>query len=136
MTRLKLGMRSLCITEVDNSYERAQPITFTAGVGQMISGFDNAVIGMTQGEVKTVTFGPDEAYGDVDPERNTELPRDMFPDDFPLEAGGKVPLQAPTGETLMGTITETSDDSVKIDLNHSLAGKTLTFEVEVVKVGD
>ena len=123
-------------TEFDNSYERAQPITFTAGVGQMISGFDNAVIGMTQGEVKTVTFGPDEAYGDVDPERNTELPGDMFPDDFPLEAGGKVPLQAPTGETLVGSITETSDDSVKIDLNHSLAGKTLTFEVEVVKVGD
>jgi peptidylprolyl isomerase len=123
-------------TEFDNSYERAQPVTFTAGVGQMITGCDAAVMGMTEGEVKTVTFGPDEAYGDVDPDRNTEMPRDMFPDDFPLEAGGKVPLQAPTGETLMGTITETSDDSVKIDLNHSLAGKTLTFEVEVVKVGD
>jgi len=123
-------------TEFDNSYERGQAITFTAGSGQMISGFDDAVIGMTQGEVKTVTFGPDEAYGDIDPDRNTEMPRGMFPEDFPLETGGKVPLQAPTGETLMGTITEASDELVKIDLNHSLAGKTLTFEVEVVKVGE
>ena len=56
-------------TEFDNSYERAQPVTFTAGVGQMITGFDAAVMGMTEGEVKTVTFGPDEAYGDVDPDR-------------------------------------------------------------------
>ena len=123
-------------TEFDNSYERGQTITFTAGSGQMISGFDDAVIGMTEGEVKTVTFGPDEAYGDIDPERNTEMPRSAFPEDFPLEEGAKVPLQAPTGETLLGTITSTDDDLVKIDLNHALAGKTLTFEVEVVKVGE
>ena len=123
-------------TEFDNSYERATPITFTGGGGRMISGFDNAVIGMTEGEVKTVTLGPEEAYGDIDPERSTELPRSAFPEDFPLEEGTQVPLQAPGGGNLVGTVTETDTDLVKIDLNHALAGKTLTFEVEVVKVGD
>jgi|TARA_R110000744_G_scaffold20209_3_gene53031 peptidylprolyl isomerase len=122
-------------TEFENSYERSDPITFTAGEGHMIIGFDNAVIGMVEGEIKTVTFGPEEGYGEVHPERNTELPRSAFPDDFSLEEGKQVPLQSPTGETLMGTITESGDDSVTIDLNHMLAGKTLTFEVEVVKVG-
>jgi len=121
-------------TEFDNSYDRQEPISFTAGAGQMIKGFDNAVIGMTEGETKTFTFGSDEAYGQVFPDRMTEMPRTAFPDDFPLEEGGKVPLQAPGGEMLMGTITEASDDSVTIDLNHPLAGETLTFEVEVVKV--
>jgi peptidylprolyl isomerase len=121
-------------TEFDNSYKREEPISFTAGSGQMIKGFDNAVIGMTEGETKTVTFGSDEAYGEVVPDRKTEIAREAFPDDFPLEKGGKVPLQAPGGETLMGTITETTDKAVSIDLNHPLAGETLTFEVEVVKV--
>ena len=123
-------------TEFDNSYTREEPISFTAGSGQMIKGFDNAVIGMAEGETKTVTFGSDEAYGESDPDRKTELPRDAFPDDFPLEKGNKVPLHAPNGDTLVGTITEATDISVSIDLNHPLAGESLTFEVEVVKVGD
>ncbi len=121
-------------TEFDSSYAREMPISFTAGIGQMVKGFDKAVIGMTEGETKTVTFGPEEGYGAPEPDRKTELPRDAFPDDFPLEEGGKVPLQAPNGETLLGTILETTDASVSIDLNHTLAGKTLTFEVEVIKV--
>ena len=72
-------------TEFDSSYTKGEPMTVTVGSGQLISGFDDALNGMEEGETKSISLGPDEAYGDVDPERFTELETSVFPDDFEFE---------------------------------------------------
>jgi len=121
-------------SEFDNSRTRGEPITFTVGAGQMISGFNDAVNGMTVGETKTVTLAPDQAYGEVNPEAQTTFPKSGFPADLELVEGMPVPLRTPDGRTLMGRLTEQQEETVTIDLNHPLAGQTLQFEIELVEV--
>jgi len=121
-------------TEFDNSYSRNTPITFQLGSGQMIAGFDSAVVGMTIGETKTITISPEDAYGAPDPERKTELSRDLFPTELELEEGMPVPLGTPDGRHLVGKITQLSEQTVTVDLNHPLAGEELSFDIELVEI--
>jgi peptidylprolyl isomerase len=120
-------------TEFDSSYGRDQPMTATTGESGLIAGFETALTGMTEGETKTFTLEPAEAYGDHNPEAFTQLEKSVFPDDFPFESGMTVPLMGPNGQ-VMATLTEISDTTVTADLNHPLAGKTLTFEIEVLTI--
>ena len=120
-------------TQFDSSYERDQPMTATTGESGLIAGFETALTGMSEGETKTFTLEPAEAYGDHNPEAFTELEKSVFPEDFPFEAGMTVPLMGPNGQ-VMATLTEIADTTVKADLNHPLAGKVLTFEIEVLEV--
>lgn len=121
-------------TEFDNSYGRGEPIGFQVGAGQMIRGFDNAIVGMTVGEKKTITLTKDEAYGDVVEEAHTEINRTAFPDHIALTEGLPVPLTTPEGKSLMGRITQLNEDSVTVDLNHPLAGQDLKFDIELVDI--
>ena len=120
-------------TTFDSSYERNEPMTATTGEGGLIAGFENALTGMTEGETKTFTVESADAYGDHNPEAFTELEKTVFPEDFPFETGMAVPLMGPDGQ-LMATLTEITDTTVTADLNHPLAGKDLTFEIEVITV--
>tara|TARA_Y100000310_G_scaffold283773_1_gene306014 strand:- start:2993 stop:3427 length:435 start_codon:yes stop_codon:yes gene_type:complete len=121
-------------TEFDNSYDRGTPIAFQVGGGQMLGGFDNAVVGMTVGDKKTVTIAADDAYGEINPEANTEIPRESFPETVELVEGLPVPLATPDGQRLMGKISQLNESTVTVDLNHPLAGKALQFDIEVVEV--
>jgi len=121
-------------TEFDNSYERGEPIQVITGAGQLIQGFDEALTGMTAGETKTFTLSPEEAYGERDEDATTTLTRDAFPDEFEFTEGMTVPLSGPGGQPFIATITEVKDAEVVADLNHPMAGKNLTFEVEVLTV--
>jgi len=123
-------------TEFDSSYSRGEPIGFTVGSGEMIDGFDTAVVGMTVGETKSFSLEPSQAYGDVNPDAFTQLGRDAFPEDFPISEGGRVPLTGPDEQQLIGVIKEFDDKSVTIDLNHPMAGKNLNFEIELVDVDE
>ena len=120
--------------QFDSSYEREEPISFTVGAGQMIPGFDEAVEGMTTNEKKTFSLQPAQAYGVRNEEAYTELEKTIFPDEFELEVGKNIPLQAPNGQPVLGSIQEVHDTTVVVDLNHPLAGKDLTFEVELLEV--
>ena len=120
-------------TQFDSSYESDQPMTATTGESGLIAGFETALTGMSEGETKTFTLEPAEAYGDHNPEAFTELEKSVFPEDFPFEAGMTVPLMGPNGQ-VMATLTEIADTTVKADLNHPLAGKVLTFEIDVLEV--
>ena len=120
--------------QFDSSYDRDEPISFVVGSGQMISGFDAAVDGMSVGETKTVTLAPAEAYGDVNPEAKTTFPKSGFPEGIDVKVGMRVPLRAPNGQTIIGFLTEEQEDTVTVDLNHPLAGQTLQFEIELVEV--
>ena len=123
-------------SQFDSSYDRGEPIAFTVGGGQMIQGFDDAVFGMTVGEVKNITLAPGEAYGEPDPDAFTDLDKSTFPEDFEFTTGDKVPLSGPDGTYFIGTITEDRNTDVTIDLNHPMAGKDLNFKIELLEIGE
>ena len=121
-------------TEFDSSYERGEPMTVTVGAGALIEGFDKALAGLGEGDTKTFTLSPAEAYGERDEDANTTLNKEVFPPDFEFTEGMTVPLSGPGGQPFIATITEVKDTEVVADLNHPMAGKNLTFSVEILNV--
>jgi peptidylprolyl isomerase len=117
-----------------DSSQGRDPLEFTVGSGQIISGLDRAITGMTVGETKTVTVPAAEAYGERNPEGVQSVPRDQVPDHIPLDPGTQLQVQTGDGRTLPVTVTEVTEEVVVLDANHPLAGKDLTFEVELVEV--
>jgi peptidylprolyl isomerase len=121
-------------TEFDNSRSRGQTLEFEVGTGQMIKGFDTALVGMGLGEVKTFTLSSDDAYGPVHDEAFRDFPREAFGEDVELEVDGVVHGSTPTGQPMIAKVTAISEETVTLDLNHPLAGKDLTFEVELLEI--
>ena len=113
----------------------SDPLEFTLGEGMVIPGFENAVLGMAPGEVKTVTIAPEDGYGDYDEEMILEVEREAFPDELELEVGLEVQSQDPSGQVVELKVLEFDDAMVKLDANQPLAGENLTFEIEVVSIG-
>ncbi|MGA7677554.1 MAG: peptidylprolyl isomerase [Dehalococcoidia bacterium] len=120
-------------TVIESSAGR-EPLEFTLGAGQVIPGFEKAVFGMKVGEKKTVTIPVDEAYGPRRDDLVGELPREKLPSGLTPEVGQQLVMTRPDGGKTMVTITGVSDNTVTIDANHPLAGKDLTFEIELVKI--
>ncbi|MBN2759314.1 MAG: peptidylprolyl isomerase [Rhodobacteraceae bacterium] len=119
---------------VFDSSEGRDPLEFTVGSGQIIPGLDRAIDGMTTGEQKTVTIPAAEAYGEYHPEARQDVPRDQIPADIPLDQGTMLNMQTPDGRQIPVQVAELTDATVTLDANHPLAGKALTFAVEVVSV--
>mgnify|MGYP003948796809 CR=1 FL=1 len=120
-------------TEFDNSKTRGQTLDFQVGAGRMIRGFDNALLGMTEGQTKTVTLAPDEAYGPHNPEALQPVPKEAFGDDFEFRVGGTIQGNGPAGPFL-AKIHSLEEANVVLDMNHPLAGQELQFEIELVAV--
>lgn len=120
---------------VFDSSEGKDPLTFTVGTGMLIRGFDAAVIGMQKGDSKTVTIPPEEGYGPRNEDAFLELPKQHIPEEIPLAVGLTLQLQDPDGRPVPATVAEIGDDSVKMDLNHFLAGKTLNFDITIKETG-
>tara|TARA_R110000765_G_scaffold251697_1_gene353105 strand:- start:2605 stop:3174 length:570 start_codon:yes stop_codon:yes gene_type:complete len=120
-------------TEFDNSHDRGEPISFTVGSGDMIPGFENAVIGMVREQTKTFTLSPQEAYGDLVPNAIQHVSKDAFPPNYDFVLGTTVQGSGPQGPFL-ATIHAVDDTSVQLDMNHPLAGKELTFAIELVDI--
>lgn len=116
----------------DSSLDR-EPLQFEVGAGQMIPGFDAAVEGMAVGEKKTVTLPPEEAYGERNDAMTQEVPRDRMPEGYTPSVGDQLQAGTPGGAMIV-TVTAVTDDTVTIDANHRLAGKTLIFEIELVEI--
>ena len=123
-------------TEFDNSRIRGETISFEVGAGQMISGFDAATEGMTIGQTKNVKLSPGEAYGDVNPAAFQVVPNNAFPNDFVPEPGAMVHGQTPEGQNFSARVHQLQENTVTLDFNHPMAGKTLNFEIELVSVGE
>ena len=122
--------------EVFDTSEGRDPLTFTMGIGQMISGFEEELQGAMSGEKRTFTLSPDRAYGLRETEAVIEIPRAQFnqlEETQKLEIGFQLVAQMPHGPAPF-TVIELSDDTVTADFNHALAGKELTFEVEIVEI--
>tara|TARA_B100001248_G_scaffold248963_1_gene221727 strand:+ start:299 stop:781 length:483 start_codon:yes stop_codon:yes gene_type:complete len=122
--------------EVFDSSAGRDPLKFTVGKGQMIKGFEEELIGSAMGEKRTFTLSADRAYGDRDEEAILQIPRSQFAqleEQTALEVGFQLVAQMPHGPAPF-TVCNLSEDMVTADFNHALAGKSLTFEVEVVDV--
>jgi peptidylprolyl isomerase len=120
-------------TEFDSSVG-GDPLEFTVGAGQMISGFDQAVVGMKLGESKTVTIPPEEAYGPYRDDLVQVLDRSQFQEGTEPVVGQQWESPQPDGRTLIFTVIEVTETTVTADYNHRLAGETLTFEIELVEI--
>lgn len=116
-------------SEFDSSRGR-DPLSFTAGAGQVVPGFDAAVLGMEVGETKTVTIPAAEAYGEPDPEKTLIVGRDQMPDGD-IGVGDKLQVGLEGGGAVIVTVVEADDESVTLDANHVLAGQDLTFEITI-----
>ncbi len=121
-------------TVFDSSVER-EPLQFTLGEGQVIPGFENAVIGMTAGESKTVTIAADQAYGPRRDDLILAVERDQFPPDITPEVGQQLQVRQTNGDVALVTVAEVGEAAVKLDANHPLAGQDLTFEIQLVEIG-
>lgn len=119
--------------EFDSSADR-EPLEVMLGSGQVIPGFEQALIGMATGDTKTVTIVSGDAYGPHRPELVQEVERSSIPADIPLEMGTILTATDQDGGTLALTVVEMSDDAVRLDANHPLAGEDLTFELELMEI--
>ncbi|MCC5991443.1 MAG: peptidylprolyl isomerase [Rhodobacteraceae bacterium] len=119
---------------VFDSSEGRDPLEFELGAGNIIPGLDRAIDGMSAGEQKTVTVPSAEAYGEYQDGARQDVPRDQIPSHIPLDPGTMLQMQTPDGRAIPVTVAEVSEQTVTLDANHPLAGKDLTFAVEVVSV--
>lgn len=119
---------------VFDSSEGGAPLEFTIGGGQMIPGFEQGVVGMAAGESRTVIIAADQAYGIYQPQGVIEVPRSDIPASIPLEVGMQLQATGRDGRPAYMTVLELSADRVKLDGNHPLAGKDLTFDLQLVEI--
>ncbi|MFX1384708.1 MAG: peptidylprolyl isomerase [Promethearchaeota archaeon] len=111
------------------------PLKFEVGTGQLISGFDNSVIGKSVGDEYDIRLEPSEAYGNYKEGMIHSISKDQFPPDQEPEGGLMILLMGPEGQPIPATIKEVKDDIVTIDLNHPMAGKVLNFKIKIVETG-
>jgi peptidylprolyl isomerase len=117
----------------DSSIDR-DPIDVELGAAQVIKGFEDALVGMETGEKKTITIPPDQGYGNHDPALLIEIPNANIPDNVTPEVGMKLKLRDNKGQSVLVTVKEIGNESIKLDANHPLAGKTLVFDIELVNI--
>lgn len=120
-------------TTFDSSKGR-EPLEFTVGSGMVIAGFDDAVMGLEPGQTNKVRIPPEKAYGESHQELILTVPKDKFPAGIVLSEGEQFALPQPDGRRMPVTVTKVTDTEVTLDANHALAGKALTFEVELVEI--
>lgn len=119
---------------VFDSSEGEQPLQFTIGAHEVIDGFENAVAGMNVGDKKTADIPAEDAYGHREDDLVFHVPRSSMQDGLEIEVGDFVRVTLPDGQTAPMQVVGLDPESVTLDANHPLAGKTLTFELELVEI--
>ncbi len=122
--------------EVFDTSQGRQPLEIQMGAGQLIKGFEDALDGMALKEKKTFTLEPEDAYGQRDESLTRDFPRADVPPEMNPQVGQTVGLHDGQGQQIPATIVDVTDESVTVDLNHPMAGKALTFDIEVVSISE
>lgn len=125
--------------EVVEKTDAGNPLAFVFGAGKMLQMFENKLEGYKKGDAFSFELKANEAYGEVNPNAIVEIPKNIFEvdgkiDEELLTVGNQVPMQDAHGNRLMGIVLEVSDDKVKMDFNHPLAGDNLFFTGEVLEI--
>jgi FKBP-type peptidyl-prolyl cis-trans isomerase 2 len=122
-------------TVFDSSEKHDAPLEFTVGDGQIIKGFEEAVLGMKVGEEKEIKLPPEEGYGPHNPELVKDMPKDCFnSQDEEIKAGMVFLMDLPNGRQIPVRIANVTEEMVTIDLNPPLAGKTLIFQIKILDI--
>ena len=120
-------------TVFDTSRDR-ETLEFTLGEGQLIPGFEDAVVGMSPGESRTVTIPQEQAYGSYQEEAVMNVPREQFPGNLNPEIGQQLQIQQENGQVFLVRITDVAESAVTLDANHPLAGQDLTFDIQLIDI--
>lgn len=117
-------------------YQSEEPLEFTVGQGEILPAFEEAIIDMEVGERKTFTLAPEEAFGPYQPEWVFQLSRQQLEGDNgePIQPGQTLTLYTPEGDSIQVYVLEADEQTIRVDANHPLAGKTLTYTVEILSV--
>ncbi|NTV59129.1 MAG: peptidylprolyl isomerase [Deltaproteobacteria bacterium] len=121
-------------TAFSSTYEEEEPFEFTIGKQSVLPRFEMAVVGMNEGETRSVTLPPEDAYGEHKKEFVFVMDRAQAPANLNLEVGKRLQVHTNQGSTAIATITGITEDSVILDANDPLAGKTLTFKIELIQI--
>ncbi len=113
--------------------DKAKPLEFMVGSGKIIPALEKGIIGLKVGDKKKITVKAADAYGEYDKSALQEVPKERFPKDATFTVGERFLVQTPNGPFPV-KIAEVKDKTVVVDFNHPLAGKDLTFDVEIVKI--
>lgn len=122
--------------EVFDSSEGRQPLEVHMGAGEMIKGFEEQLLGMSLNEKKVFTLAPENAYGLRNETLMRSISRSDIPKDMDVAVGMVVGLMTPEGQRIPARISQVDEQQLTLDLNHPLAGESLTFEIEVVGISD
>jgi len=120
-------------TIVDSTRDH-EPFTFTVGIGAVIPGFEQEVMGMSPGESKSFRVSVDDAYGPYYKELIKEVDRSAFPGDFKFEAGQQLEIPGQDGQSGLVTVLSVTDKSLVLDTNHPLAGKELSIDIQLLEI--
>lgn len=119
---------------IESSIESNQPIEFVYGKGLILPALEKAILGLEEGETKTVTLTPEEAYGPWKEEGVVTIPKNQFPQDTDLEEGMMFMMESEEGGAMPMTVVRLEGDDVVVDFNHPLAGESLVFDITVKNV--
>lgn len=120
---------------VFDSSEGKEPLSFKVGSGTVIPGFEEAVVGMKEGDKKTVEIASDNAYGPVREDLIQKVPKSALPESITPEIGMQLVSTQPDGSQIPLIVVEMSEEEITVDANHQLAGKDLVFDLELVEIG-
>ncbi len=121
-------------TVFDSSKNHKDALEFEAGSGQVIKGFDEAVMEMEKGQEKEFKINPENAYGEYHQELIKEIPRNVLPQDKEPKEGMMLLMSSPDGHQIPARICKVTKENVSLDLNHPLAGKKLIFKIKILEV--
>ena len=127
--------------QIADQSQPGQPLQFVCGMGMLLPKFEEAIMDKEPGESVAFTLEAKDGYGEVVAEAIVELPKTIFMMDGKIAeeilfVGSQVPMATAEGQHMMGVIKEVKEETVMMDFNHPMAGKTLNFDVEVVSVRD
>ena len=117
-----------------SSQEGGEPIVYVHGYGMIVPGLEAGVVGMKAGEERVVTVLPEAGFGDHDEELVLEVDREELPRPKDVKVGDEMVAESPEGEEAIMRVVEVKDDTVVVDANHPLAGKTLRYKVKVREI--
>ena len=119
---------------VFDSSSDSEPLQFKIGSSQVIPGFEEAVTGMAVGEKKNVHIPCDKAYGEQNPSLIMVVEREHIPAEINPEIGQRLEVGSPSGQLLAVTVIEVNEENITLDANPPLAGKDLTFDIELMEI--
>ena len=114
--------------------DHSHPLEFQVGGGQVIPGFETAVLGMKKGEEKEFSIDPERAYGQRNEKLIQKVPRNAVPSDQEPKAGMTLVINTPNGQKFPVKIIDVDKDFISLDLNHPLAGKKLIFKIKILEI--